>query len=130
MITTGPFNQCIKTGMFFSLGTDDRVFTGDLFYNFATREFQIRGIPCFEGQMVHVLPKTERGPIALQIFVESPKEIAVRDEAGKYADLVFDTAKIAQKFLVWIEEYYHARSVVSRIYDTWNVQPNLVWIRP
>ena len=130
MITTGPFNQCIKTGLYFSLGTDDRVFTGDLFYNFATREFQIRGIPAFQGKMSHVLPKTERGPVAIQVFVPSPDEVAVRDEAGRYIDLRFSTAQISQQFVVWIEEWYSERSVIQRVLDTWEVKPNLVWYRP
>ena len=129
MITTGPFNQCIKTGLYFSLGTDDRVFTGDLFYNFATREFQIRGIPAFQGKMSHVLPKIERGPVTIQVFIPAPDEVAVRDEKRSYMDMCFSTAQISQQFMVWIEEWYSERSVVQRILDTWEVKPNLVWYK-
>ncbi len=127
MITTGPFNQCMKTGLFFSLGNDDRVFTGDLFYNFATREFQIRGIPSFGGAISHVLPKAEMGPVVLHLFIPTVLEIEVRDEAGRYTDLRFSRAKISQQFMVWLEEWFSHRSVIEVILQTWEVAPNLVW---
>lgn len=127
MITTGPFNTCIKNGVYFSLGTNDRVFTGDLFYNFATREFQIRGIPAWNGEISHVLPKDEMGPVMLHLFIQSPLEVAVRDEAGKYVDLRFLQAKITTPFITWIEEYYSDKSVLQTILNTWEVVPNLLW---
>lgn len=130
MITTGPFNQCIKTGLYFSLGNDDRVFTGDLFYNFATREFQIRGIPSFNGVMSHVLPKSEPGPVTIQMYIPQVLEAEVRDEHGRYMDLRFTAAKISQQFMVWIEEWYSQRSVIETILQTWQIEKNLVWLRP
>lgn len=129
MITTGPMNQCVKTGLYFSLGSDDRVFTGDMFYNFATREFQIRGIPSFGGTMSHVLPKAERGPVHLHILIQTPKEVAVRDEQGRYTDLSFTTAKIARPFVVWIEEWCSHKTVLDRILSEWEVVPNLLWYK-
>lgn len=128
MIPPSPFAECIKTGAFFSLENDDRVFTGDCFYDLAKREFQMRGIPSWDGRMSHVLPVAERGPISLMLYIPAPLEIAARPD-GKHTDFRFKKAKCTSALATFIEEWYGDRTVMQAISEYWEVVPNLVWIK-
>lgn len=127
MINFGPMTQCIKTGLYFSLENDDRVFTGDLFYDLSKQEFQIRGIPTWNGRITHCLPVTERGPMALMLLT-TPDVIETRQD-GKYTDLTFKKAKCVTMLAVHIEEWYDMPSMMAVIEKEWEIVPNLVWTK-
>lgn len=128
MIAPGPFCHCIKTGAYFSLENDDRVFTGDLFYDLAKREFQMRGVPSWQGRMSHVLPVAERGPVKIMILVKAVDKIEARDD-GKYTDFTFKVAKCSAELATFVEEWYGDQSVVGVIEETWEIVPNLAWYK-
>ena len=128
MIAPSPFAECIKTGAYFSLVNDDRVFTGDLFYDFAKREFQMRGVPSWEGRMTHCLPKKEAGPIKLMMLVDVPLEIAARPD-GRFTDFRFKKAKCTSELATFIEEWYGDKGVMGAITEMWEVVPNLTWFK-
>lgn len=129
MIYAGPFCELIKQGIYFSVESDDRLFTGDLFYDFAKREFQLRGIPSWQGRRSHAVPVNQRGPFIVQLLVMEILEEAPRQD-GKLSDLRFRKAKAASAFVVWLEEWYSDRSVTAMVTETWEVLPNLVWVKP
>lgn len=128
MIAPSPFAECIKTGAYFSLENDDRVFTGDLFYDFARREFQMRGVPSWDGKMTHCLPKHQIGPIALQLLIEKPLEIGIRPD-GKFTDFKFKKAKCTANLAAFVEEWHGDRTVMGAIEEMWAIVPNLVWTK-
>lgn len=128
MIAPATFGECIKSGVYFSMENDDRVFNGDLFYDLARREFQMRGIPSWEGRMMHVIPVTERGPISLMMLIPPPIEIAARPD-GKYTDFRFRQAKCTSALATFIEEWYGDRSVMGIITEFWQIVPNLIWTK-
>lgn len=128
MIVTGPFTECIKTGCFFSLAEDDRVFTGDLFYDFGKQEFQIRGIPSWESRMTHALPVKERGPVKLMLLVKSVIQVVPRT-TDNYTDLRFKFAKATTELATFIEEWHGDRSVMWSIQEMWEIVPNLIWTK-
>lgn len=129
MIHAGPFCELIKQGIYFSVDSDDRLFTGDLFYDFVKREFQIRGIPSWEGRRSHAVPVAMKGPFILQLLVMDILEEAPRPD-GKLSDLKFRKAKAASAFMVWLEEWYSDRSVSTVAAEMWEVLPNLAWVKP
>lgn len=128
MIVAGPFCECIKAGLYFSIENDDRVFTGDLFYDFGRKEFQIRGIPSWQGRRTHVLPIKERGPIAISLLVLNVTEEAARPD-GKYSDLKFIKARATGQFAAWIEEWYGDRAVRGAVEEHWDIVPGLAWTK-
>ena len=127
MIQKGTFSECIKTGVFFSILEDDRVFTGDLFYDFVKREFQVRGIPSYQGKRTHILPVAERGPVAINLLILSVDEEAARDST--YSDLRFKKARAASGFVTWLEEWYGDRSVMQAIENFWEIAQDLAWVK-
>lgn len=128
MISFGPFCECIKTGLFFTLAEDDRIFTGDLFYDFGKQEFQIRGVPTWQGVMTHAIPVSERGPVKLMLLVNKTIQVAPRTESN-YTDLIFKSAKCTTELATFIEEWHGDRSVMRAIEEMWEVVPNLIWTR-
>lgn len=128
MIAPGPFCECIRTGCFFSMVEDDRVFTGDLFYDFGAQEFQMRGVPAWMGKMTHAIPVSERGPVKLMLLVGNTLELAPRTESN-YVDFRFKTAKCTSELATYIEEWHGDRSVMRSIERMWEVVPNLTWTR-
>lgn len=129
MIHQGPFTECIKTGVFFSVDNDDRLFVGDLFFDFVKKEFQVRGIPSFNGKRTHAVPVAERGPFKIHMLVKNVLEEASRPD-GKYSDLRFKNAVACSSFLTWLEEWYGDRSVMQAVEDLWKFEPQLVWVKP
>lgn len=129
MIHAGPFCELLRQGIYFSVDSDDRLFTGDLFYDFAKREFQIRGIPSWNGKRSHAVPVKERGPFSVQLLVCEVIEEASRPD-GKFSDLRFKKAKAASALMVWLEEWYSDRSVAAIAAELWEVLPNLAWVKP
>lgn len=125
----GGFTECVKTGFKFSTVDDDRVFTGDLHFNFVHRKFLIKGIPSCNGHMVHVLPKNEPGPVVLMGRVTSIEASEVRDGTS-YIDMVVKSMCISESFADWVEYWYGDRAVASAIRDTWEVVSGLVWVKP
>lgn len=128
MINYGPLCQCVKTGVYFTLSNDDRVFTGDLFYDLSKQEFQIRGIPSWNGAMTHCLPKLEQGPMSLMMLV-TPDVIEGRPGNPKFTDLTFKKAKCTTVLAVHIEEWYEMPSMMKAIEEHWEIVPNLVWTK-
>lgn len=126
MIVAGPFCQCIKTGAYFSIDNDDRVFTGDLFYDFGKREFQMRGVPSWDGTITHVLPVKERGPVAIHLLVKGVLQSASRGD-GKYTDFRFRNADASAALATFIEEWHGDQSVMGAIEEFWAIKPNLAW---
>jgi hypothetical protein len=128
MIIAGPFCELIKQGIYFSVDNDDRLFTGDLFFDIAKKEFQLRGIPSWQGKMSHAVPVTERGPFSVMLLVQEAIEVAPRMD-GKYSDIRFKKAKAASALVVWLEEWYVDRSVAAAATELWEVLPNLAWVK-
>ena len=128
MIIAGPFCECVKTGVYFSVNNDDRLFTGDLFYDIAKKEFQIRGIPTYNGKKTHAIPVSERGPFLINLYVIQVTEEAVRP-TGEYTDIRFKIGKISENLLTWIEEWYSDMAILQVIRDTWIVEKNLAWVK-
>lgn len=124
----GAFTECVKTGFYFSMESDDRVFTGDLHYNFIRRKFVIKGIPTVDGKMVHVIPKSERGPIALMGLVLTVEASEVRNGLP-YTDMVVGKMRIAETFAEWVEYWYGDRAVSASIRESWEVVSNLAWVK-
>ncbi len=128
MIVKGPFCECVRTGVYFSVDNDDRLFTGDLFYDIAKKEFQVRGIPSFNGKKTHAIPMAERGPFLINLYVMEVIEEVVRPN-GEYTDIRFKRGKISENLLTWVEEWYSDRTILQTIRDTWVIEKNLAWIR-
>lgn len=129
MIVQGPFCEVIKTGVFFSIANDDRVFTGDLYYDFVNREFQIRGIPCFQGRRRHVFKPEEKGPMKLHLLVTEVIEFQAREDNSNYGDLRFKKAKASGELAAHIEEWYGDRAVKEASQSMWEITTQLVWYR-
>lgn len=130
IIVASSFASCVKTGVFFSIENDDRVFTGDLFYDIAFREFQIRGIPAHEGRRRHVFDIGFRGPASLDMVIEAVGFEQVRPGAhDKYVDLTTKKGKMAVHLARHIEEWHGDQSVMSYIDEFWAVVPNLIWTK-
>lgn len=128
MLAQGTFSHLVKNGVFFSVATDDRVFTGDLYYDFALKEFQLRGIPSLNGVKRHCFKMTERGPMKIDLLVNEILEEQKRDTEN-YNDFRFKDAKVSSSFLTWVEEFYSDRTVLHQIYDTWEIHKQLAWVK-
>lgn len=128
IIVPGQSNIVVKTGCIFSMASDDRVFTGDLNFDCATEEFVMRGIPSTGGQMDSILPKTEKGPYKLMLFVEQVRVSEVRP-SGQFIDFRFRKAKCSYEFGVFIEEWSNHPLVMKALENHWSFAPNLVWTR-
>lgn len=128
MILPGPFCEVVKTGVYFSIDNDDRLFTGDLFYDIAKREFQMRGIPSWEGRKTHAIPVAERGPVHIHMLIKDVIQEAPRME-GKFTDIRFLKAIVCAPFVTWIEEWYGDRAIMAVIENHWKIEPNLAWVK-
>lgn len=127
IIEKGPFCECIKTGFYFTVDTDDRVFNGDLFYDFVRAEFQVRGIAGDEhGRPIPCIPKSEKGPIALEGHVIGIKRIGHRPSG--FVDLVFTKAIITDAMMAHICMWYGDRTVWAVVQKEWEARDNLAWV--
>jgi len=127
-IQQGQFSQIVKSGVYFSIEGDDRVFTGDLYFDFALKEFQLRGIPSFQGRMRHVLDPAFKGPVTIDLFVKTVIEKGPRD-MDNYSDLKFRSAKVSSQLATWIEEWFGDKSVMHAIEEFWEVVRDLTWFK-
>ena len=127
-IPQGNFSSVVKTGVYFSIDNDDRVFTGDLYYDFAMREFQLRGIPAFEGRMRHVFDANFKGPVKIHMLIKTVMEKGPRSSEN-YADLKFRFAKATGEFSAWIEEWFGDKMVMAAIEECWEIVPDLTWYK-
>lgn len=125
-IEKGPFCECVKTGFYFSLEDDDRVFAGDLFFDFAQVKFQARGIRQHLGKPMTICPKGERGPVALMALIKKPYTMAVRDHDNVYLDIEFTQATWAGSIAAHVEEWYGDRSVWT-VMQGMEIAEGLVW---
>lgn len=132
MIQLSQFHTLLKQGIQFSMITDDRVFTGDLFYDFFSKEFQIRGIPSVHGRMVNVLRKGVR-TVALDLLVMKVIKSEPRDAEltkGGWMDLRFHKAKCPFAFATYIEETVNDELVMKAIEDHFELVDGLAWVSP
>lgn len=129
IIQSSQATICLKTGCVFSMAADDRVFTGDLFFDLLGRKFQMRGIPSLHGQMNHILNKADKGPFRLMLFIENALESEIRAD-GRHIDLTFRKARCTSALATFIEEYHSKDNLVMQtIEDEWTVVPNLTWTK-
>lgn len=130
MIPRGTFAELLKQGVFFSLTSDDRVFTGDLHYDMAVKEFQLRGIPVYSGRMRSCFPAEDKGPYKIDLLVLEVIEARPRGEGSMYADMRFKKAKSSGEFAAWLEEWWGDRTTVMReVEESWQVTQDLTWYR-
>lgn len=124
-----PFAQCIKTGFFFSLDSDDRVFTGDLYYDFGGRKFQARGIPAKDGKLRHIFEPKFKGPVYIDMVITGSKVLGA-DRTGLYGAIEFTTAKATSALATHLEEWHGDLSVMQAVEQLWEIKQDLTWYKP
>lgn len=130
MIQKGALTEMIRNGIYFSMTSDDRVFTGDLFFNMAIREFQIRGVPCIGNSLRHCFGPMDNGPYSIHLLITNVIQCQPRGDGSFYADLRFTSAKCSGEFAAWIEEWHGDRSIMMQeVLDKWQVTQDLTWHR-
>ncbi len=122
------FSQCIKTGFYFTLDTDDHVFVGDLFYDFGGRKFQVRGIPTFEGRMRHIFDTNFKGPVYIDMVITGTKKLGF-DRDSRYAAVDFTTAKVTSALATHLEEWHGDLSVMQAVEQLWEIKQDLTWYK-
>jgi hypothetical protein len=131
VIIKGHLSELVKDGLFFSMESDDRVFTGDLFFDMVSRTFIIRGVPAIGGRRVHCFKAKDKGPYRLHLFLLNVVSCIPQDERGLYVDMVFDRAKCAGEFAAWIEEWHAANNpaLIQVMNGQWEFKADLTWIK-
>lgn len=128
IIVASNFTQLLKTGVYFSIDNDDRVFTGDLFFDLAFKEFQMRGIPAVNGRRRHVFEAKFKGPTLIDLLVANVGIEQVRPNEEKYVDLTFSKGKITGQLAAHIEEWYGG-TALALIVENFEVVNNLTWYK-
>lgn len=129
IIVASNFSQHLKTGIYFSIENDDRVFTGDLFYDLAFQEFQIRGIPAHEGRRRHVFLAEFRGPCLIDMVLDGIGLEQVRPGNDKYVDITCKKGRITSALAAHIEEWFGGDSVMGLIDRSFQVKQDLTWYK-
>lgn len=118
----------LRAGVYFSMDTDDRVFTGDLFFDLLQNEFRMNGIPAVAGRMVSATGH-HRGPFKLALLILGQPRIVPRPN-GTYVDMFFKTAKSSGEFAALIEETHGTRGPIMQAIDQfWAVKADLTWFK-
>lgn len=119
---------CMKADVYFTTVDDDRILKGDLFYDVAKAEFQMRTIKAQNNRGLCLIPLSERGPvwIHMHLTVVDRKQ----RELQNYMDIRFNVALVSGELMAFIEEHYSEYAgMVALVERTWEVRDNLAWVR-